>query len=218
MSPTSPTPSSAKTWTKKADRPLRTLSKSVGIWPFAHLVGVPVPWRAVRQTSGTALLAFEHERLVALAAAGEHVPPVLAFDGFALTTAYTYLRATYEAGTNAGKRMPGIPQQQLFAQLTWKPRWAASLGGAFTLDARHLSKVHVNDGNTDAAGAHTLLGLGARLEQPMGAWTLREFIRVDNLGDRKHAGSVIVNDGNGRFFEPGAGRSVFVGVSLSRRF
>ena len=61
-------------------------------------------------------------------------------------------------------------------------------------------------------------GLGARFEQPMGAWTLREFIRVDNLGDRKHAGSVIVNDGNGRFFEPGAGRSVFVGVSLSRRF
>lgn len=86
MSPTSPTPLSAKTWTKKADRPLRTLSKSVGIWAFAHLVGVPVPWRAVRQTSGTALLAFEHERLVALAAAGEHVPPVLAFDGFALTT------------------------------------------------------------------------------------------------------------------------------------
>ena len=137
---------------------------------------------------------------------------------FSLIGAYTYLRATYGSGANAGKRMPGIPQQQLFAQLTWKPRWAASVGGAFTLDARHLSKVHVNDGNTDAAGAHTLLGLGARLEQPMGAWTLREFVRIDNLTDRKHAGSVIVNDGNGRFFEPGAGRSVFVGVSLSRRF
>ncbi|MGV3725803.1 hypothetical protein [Hydrogenophaga sp.] len=82
---TTPT-ATTKTWTKNADRPLRTLSKSVGIWAFAHLVGVPVPWRAVRQTSGTALLAFEHERLVALAAAGEHVPPVLAFDGFALTT------------------------------------------------------------------------------------------------------------------------------------
>ena len=35
---------------------------------------------------------------------------------------------------------------------------------------------------------------------------------------RGHAGSVIVNDGNGRFFEPGAGRSLFAGVSLSRRF
>lgn len=137
---------------------------------------------------------------------------------FSLIGAYTYLRATYEAGSNAGKRMPGIPQQQMFAQLTWKPRWAASVGGAFTLDAQHVSKVYVNDGNTDAAGAHTLLGLGARFEQPMGAWTLHEFVRIDNLTDRKHAGSVIVNDGNGRFFEPGAGRSVFVGVSLARRF
>ena len=51
-----------------------------------------------------------------------------------------------------------------------------------------------------------------------GAWTLRQFVRVDNLSDRKHAGSVIVNDGNGRFFEPGAGRSLYAGVSLSRRF
>ena len=39
-----------------------------------------------RQTDGMALLAFEHDRLVALAAAGERVPVVLAFDGQHLTT------------------------------------------------------------------------------------------------------------------------------------
>jgi hypothetical protein len=65
---------------------LRSLRKSMGIWVFAHFVGVPVPWLAVRQTDGAVLLAYEHERLKALAAAGEHVPPVLAFDGFSLTT------------------------------------------------------------------------------------------------------------------------------------
>lgn len=58
----------------------------MGIWIFAHALGVPVPWQAVRQTNARALLAYEHERLNALAAAGEHVPPVLAFDGFSLTT------------------------------------------------------------------------------------------------------------------------------------
>ncbi len=58
----------------------------MGIWVFAHALGVPVPWQAVRQTDARALLAYEHERLRALAAAGEHVPPVLAFDGFSLTT------------------------------------------------------------------------------------------------------------------------------------
>ncbi len=45
-----------------------------------------MPWHAVRQTDARGLLAFEHERLLALAAAGEAVPPVIAFDGHALVT------------------------------------------------------------------------------------------------------------------------------------
>ncbi len=53
---------------------------------FAHWLGVPVPWHAVRQTDARGLLAFEHERLLSLAAAGEAVPPVIAFDGHALVT------------------------------------------------------------------------------------------------------------------------------------
>lgn len=75
-----------KTWTKTADRPLRSAAKSLGIWLFARWAGVAVPWHAVRQTDGVALLAYEHERLKALAAAGERVPPVLAFDGHTLQT------------------------------------------------------------------------------------------------------------------------------------
>jgi hypothetical protein len=75
-----------KTWIKTADRPLRSARKSLGVWLFAHFVGVPVPWASVRQTDGRALLAYEHQRLQALAAAGERVPPVLAFDGQALET------------------------------------------------------------------------------------------------------------------------------------
>jgi hypothetical protein len=75
-----------RTWTKTTDRPLRSWRKSVGIWLFAHFVGVPIPWQATRQTDAAVLLAFEHQRLLALAAAGEHVPAVLAFDGHALVT------------------------------------------------------------------------------------------------------------------------------------
>lgn len=74
------------TWTKTADRPLRSARRSAGVWLFAHFMGVPVPWRSVHQTDGRALLAYEHERLRALGAAGEAVPPVLAFDGQSLVT------------------------------------------------------------------------------------------------------------------------------------
>ena len=57
-----------------------------------------------------------------------------------------------------------------------------------------------------------------QFRQDQGDWTLREFIRVDNLTDRQHAGSVIVNDGNKRFFEPVAGLKLLLGLEALRRF
>jgi len=158
-----------------------------------------------------------------------------AFGEFTLTGAYTAMRARYRDGflsctsslcpnvnpptaIPAGARLPGLPAQQLFAQLGWAPRWAAAAGAVFTLEARRSGRVFVNDLNTDAAEAHTLFALGARFEQVRGAWTLRQFVRLDNATDRRHAGSVIVNEGNGRFFEPGAGRSLSAGVEFTRRF
>ncbi len=139
-----------------------------------------------------------------------------------LGTAYTYLRARYAASADArfpaGNALPGVPAQQFFAQLSWAPAWARTAGGVLSLEARHTGRVQVNDLNTDAAEGHTLFALGVRFEQTSGPWTWRQFARIDNLTDRRHAGSVIVNDGNGRFFEPGAGRSLSAGVELVRRF
>ncbi len=139
-----------------------------------------------------------------------------------LAGAYTWLRARYAASADArfpaGNALPGVPGQQLFAQLAWSPAWAAGVGGVFSLEARHTGRVYVDDLNTDAAEGHTLFALGARFEQVHGPWTWRQFVRLDNLTDRRHAGSVIVNDGNGRFFEPGAGRTLAAGVEFVRRF
>jgi iron complex outermembrane receptor protein len=138
-----------------------------------------------------------------------------------LSSAYTYLRARYGSGTAsipAGNRLPGIPEQQLFAQVGWAPDLAASIGGLFALEVRHTGKVFANDDNTAQAKAHTLLGLSARFEQTTGAWTWRQFVRIDNLTNRTYVGSLIVNDSNSRFFEPGLGRAASVGVELSRRF
>lgn len=70
-----------KVWTKTAARPLRSTGKAAAAWCMARFLGVPVPWSAVHQSSGTDLLAYEHQRLQQLAQAGEQVPQVLAFDG-----------------------------------------------------------------------------------------------------------------------------------------
>ena len=47
---------------------------------------------------------------------------------------------------------------------------------------------------------------------------MNSFLRVDNLFARKYAGSVIVNEGNGRFFEPAPGRTWLVGASATLAF
>lgn len=83
---TTTAPNAPRTWTKTAQRPLRGARQSLAVWCMAHFMGVAVPWRAVRQTDGAALLAYEHQRLRELAAAGERVPPVLGFDGQTLVT------------------------------------------------------------------------------------------------------------------------------------
>lgn len=147
-----------------------------------------------------------------------------------ISSALTLLNATYASGfltcdaspcaapavsIPAGNRIPGIARRQAHVRLAWEPGWARS---TFTLDLHHSAAVPVNDRNSDYAPAYTVANLGVRFQQDSGPWQLREFVRVDNLTGRRYAGSVIVNEGNGRYFETAPGRSAFVGVELVRRF
>ena len=76
----------------------------------------------------------------------------------------------------------------------------------------------MNDRNTDAAPAWTIGNLRAGVVHRVAGWTLRAFVRVNNVTDRDYAGSVIVGDANQRFFEPAPGRNVFAGASAHVRF
>jgi iron complex outermembrane receptor protein len=78
--------------------------------------------------------------------------------------------------------------------------------------------MYVNDRNTDAAPAYAIANIRAGIEQRSGRWTLREFVRVNNVFDRNYVGSVIVGDTNGRYFEPSAVRNFFIGASAHATF
>ena len=62
--------------------------------------------------------------------------------------------------------------------------------------------------------------VNARIVYPwtVGRWSFDAFGRIDNLGDRKYVGSVIVGDANSRFFEPAAERSWTIGGSARYAF
>jgi iron complex outermembrane recepter protein len=137
--------------------------------------------------------------------------------GWSAHAAATLLDATYGAGSAvpAGNRLPGVPRTSFFAELGWSHRpW----GLETALEVRRLGRVYVDDANSDAAPAAATLNLRASLRQSAGRWTFSEFVRIDNLTGRGYAGSVIVNEGNRRFFEPAPGRTWLAGANASYKF
>ena len=116
----------------------------------------------------------------------------------------------------AGHRIPGAPAATGYAELAWTPTAGV---GEFAVEWRASGRTAVNDANTEFAPGHALASLRWRHALPLGgADTLELLLRADNLFDRRHVGSVIVNDGNGRFLEPGAPRSVLLSVRWKHGF
>jgi iron complex outermembrane recepter protein len=114
----------------------------------------------------------------------------------------------------AGNRIPGTAQSVSAAEIAWQPAkgWRA---GA---ELRRFSRVDVNDANSDTAPAFTTVAAHAGYVFDVKGWVLTATARVDNLLDRRYAGSVIVNEGNGRFFESAPGRNYILKVSGSYAF
>ncbi len=139
---------------------------------------------------------------------------------------FTHLKATYRETFStvittggpavtvpAGSFLPGVPRSQLYGELRYRhPRFFAALEGL------HKARVAVNDTNSEFADAYTVFNVAAGLNQASGNWRLTEFVRVDNVTDRKYAGSVIVNEGNSRYYEASPRRSMSVGVQASLQF
>ncbi|HKX43790.1 MAG TPA: TonB-dependent receptor [Burkholderiaceae bacterium] len=113
-----------------------------------------------------------------------------------------------------GNRLPGIARASLFASLGWLPAYGWRGG----IELRALSRVAVNDANSDAAPPYAVVNASVGYGLRAGAWELSAFVRGDNLFDRRYAGSVIVNEANGRYFEPAPGRTWLAGTTASYTF
>jgi iron complex outermembrane receptor protein len=83
---------------------------------------------------------------------------------------------------------------------------------------RALSRVFVNDLNSDAAAGFAVAGANLGYQARFGKLDVSGFARVDNIFSRRYAGSVIVNEGNARYFEPSPTRNWTVGVAATAGF
>ena len=144
-------------------------------------------------------------------------------NNFSVFAAYTLLNASFDSAFSysennvaKGNAIPGTYKSQIYGELAWKH---APKNFKIALEGRYNSKVYVNDTNSDAAPAYTVFNLRASLQQELGHWRLTEYVRVDNLLDKKFIGSVRVNDyTNGRYFEPAPGTNWIAGVKATYAF
>ncbi|HYP81226.1 MAG TPA: TonB-dependent receptor [Steroidobacteraceae bacterium] len=144
-----------------------------------------------------------------------------------LELSYTWLDATFTsdfltcvaAGCTvpnvlipAGSRIPGVAEHQGMARLHWSPgAWSTAL------EFQGVSALVANDVGTESAPGYGLVNIEAGRDWMFGQTTMRAFARVENLLDHRYIGSVIVNDGNGRYYESGPERSAMLGLQWQWR-
>ena len=149
--------------------------------------------------------------------------------GFEAYAACTWLNArfkdTYRAGTPpvvvpAGNLLPGVARAVLYGELLWRHQPS---GFHAAIEYRASSKVYVNEANIDTASGFGVANVRAGFRQQFiagarSSWRISEFMRVDNVTDRRYVGSVIVAEARSRYFEPAPGRNVLVGFNATYSF
>ena len=145
---------------------------------------------------------------------------------FEARLAYTYLKAVYRESFDtviltggspvnvpAGSMIPGVPRSLIYGELRYRTeRFFVQL------EAMRKSRVAVNDPNLEFADAFTTANVAAGLVQQGAQWRLTEFVRIDNFTGRNYVGSVIVNEGNARYYEPSPRRNTTLGIQARLQF
>jgi iron complex outermembrane receptor protein len=108
----------------------------------------------------------------------------------------------------AGSQIPGIARTSLHLDTTWQGQngWHATLTG------QAVDSMAVDNAGDARAHPYAVFDLSAGYRFPGGDSGIEGFVRLGNIFDRHYAGSVIVNETSGRYYEPAPGRSFLVGV------
>jgi iron complex outermembrane receptor protein len=129
-------------------------------------------------------------------------------DSFETCIAVPCLQPTDRAPVPAGNRIAGTMAKSAFASLAWAPLPLTEVA----VELRYQGDMPVNDRNTDFSPAAWLGALRFSQGIRIGDSTLTALARIDNVTDETYSGAVIVNEGNGRYFETAAPRSWLVAL------
>ncbi|MCI4568417.1 TonB-dependent receptor [Lysobacter sp. CFH 32150] len=127
-------------------------------------------------------------------------------DGFLTCVTTPCAQATIVVAPDT--RIPGVPRNTLYAAL----HWGDEIGWHVRFDGQYGGAVPVNNLDDERADAYAVFGASAGYGFRDARSEGRVFFAVGNAFDRRYAGSVIVNEGNRRYYEPAPGRKATVGI------
>lgn len=117
------------------------------------------------------------------------------------------------SAVTAGKHLPGVPLSLLYAEVAWRPKPVGPHAG---LEWRQQGRIWADDANTTRSPSQQQWAARAGWRWGFDDWRFDALARVENLTDARLIGALIVNEANGRYFEPAPGRQMSMSVSVSR--
>jgi iron complex outermembrane receptor protein len=126
------------------------------------------------------------------------------YDVDSVTPTRTVVRLNY-----SGNRIPGVPIQQLQAAATWRYRTLFA-----TVEEMAWGGRFVNDANSERAPSFAVTNVRVGGTAIFGKPWLSPVLGVQNVFDRKYAGSINLNAAGRKYYEPAPGRALYGGLTL----
>ncbi|NNC22822.1 TonB-dependent receptor [Salinisphaera sp. USBA-960] len=134
-----------------------------------------------------------------------------------LTLRGAYTLASYEfddysntSGSFGGNRIPGIPEQTLFAGI----RWDKADVGYGAVNVRYTGSIYADNANQTKVSSHTEVDVRGGKVLISGKPELTLYGGIKNLFDTDYYSNIRINSYGGRYYEPAPDRTWYAGIKI----
>jgi iron complex outermembrane recepter protein len=117
-----------------------------------------------------------------------------------------------------GNYVPSIPRHIVNFIFNYEFEISRNFNGLLQWDCDYLSKMYVNDGNSESAPEYFYGNLMAGINCNIGKFNTVLYLGANNIFDRRYVGFISINDFYGRYYETGEPRCLYSGLNISYKF
>lgn len=140
----------------------------------------------------------------------EALARVTPIEGWDILAGYTWLRAEFQDGPRANKRLPGLPEHRVFTRMQGSYRFLRA-----AVEVEWVDRIFADDANAFQSDAYALgelrLGVVTGLSNGLRG---RLTLGVRNIFDVRYPDNIRINGFGERFFEPGPPLHAYLSVAV----